>query len=153
MSNQQPVTVQIQCRPEIAEKLVAIVELENDPQITATPEELEALEKALLKQTHELCGQIVEKHIQHAIDSEEVGQAQREILQAMPYKMKDKGKEKVRLRTCCGFEVSVHVSYFTRKGNRRGKRRYAGLYPGLLVLGIHDRCTPGLAAEIGRAHV
>ncbi len=148
MNNQELVTVQLQCRPEIAEKLGAIVKLENDPQITATPEELEALEQALLKQTHELCGQIVEKHIQHALDSEEVGQAQREILQAMPYKMKDKGKETVRLRTCWGFEVSVRISYFTRKGNRRGKRRYPGVYPGLMVLGIHERCTPGLAAEI-----
>jgi len=148
MNNQALVTVQIQCRPEVAEKLVAIVELENDPQITATPEELEALEKALLKQTHELCGRIVEKQIQHAIDSAEVHQAQHQILQAMPYRMKDKGKETVRLRTCCGFEVSVRVSYFTRKGNRRGKRRYPGVYPGLMVLGIHERCTPGLAAEI-----
>ena len=72
MNNQELVTIQIQCRPEVAEKLVAIVELENDPQITATPEELEALEKALLKQTHELCGRIAEKQIQHAIDSAEV---------------------------------------------------------------------------------
>ncbi len=148
MNNEQLVTVQIQCRPEIAEKLVAIVERDNDPQITATPEGLEELENTLLKQAHELCGRILEKQIQHAIDSEEVREAQRQILQSMPYKMADKGKEKVRLRTCCGFEVRVRVSYFTRKGNRRGKRRYPGLYPGLMVLGIHDRCTPGLAAEI-----
>jgi len=93
MNNQEPVTIQIQCRPEIAEKLAAIIELENNPQLTATPEQLEELEKTLLKQTHELCGQIVEKQIQHAIDSEEVGQAQRQILQAMPYKMKIKGKK------------------------------------------------------------
>ena len=129
MNNQELVTIQLQCRPEIAEKLAAIIELENNPQLTATPEQLEALEKTLLKQTHELCGQIVEKQIQHAIDSEEVRQAQGQILQAMPYKMKDKGKETVRVRTSCGFEVSVRVSYFTRKGNRRGKRRYPGLYP------------------------
>ena len=148
MNNQELVTIQLQCRPEIAEKLVAIIELENNPQLTATPEQLEALEKTLLKQTHELCGQIVEKQIQQAIDSEEVHQTQRQILQAMPYKMKDKGKETVRVRTCFGFEVSVRISYFTRKGNRRGKRRYPGLYPGLMVLGIHERCTPGLAAEI-----
>ena len=148
MNKEQLITVQIQCRAEIAEALIAIIERENNPQIITTPEGLEELEKTLLKQVHELCGRILEKQIQHAIDSEEVYQAQRKILQAMPYKMVDKGKEKVRVRTCCGFEVSASVSYFTRKGKRRGKRRYPGLYPGLMVLGIHDRCTPGLAAEI-----
>ena len=127
MNNQELVTIQIQCRAEIAEKLAAIIELENNPQLTATPEQLEALEKTLLKQTHELCGQIVEKQIQQTIDSEEVRQAQRQILQAMPYKMKDKGKEKVRLRTCCGFEVSIRFSYSTRKWNRWEKRRYPGV--------------------------
>ena len=138
MNKEQLITVQIQCRAEIAEALIAIIERENNPQIITTPEGLEELEKTLLKQVHELCGRILEKQIQHAIDSEEVYQAQRQILQAMPYKMVDKGKEKVRVCTCCGFEVSASVSYFTRKGKRRGKRRYPGLYPGLMVLGIHD---------------
>ena len=148
MNNQELVTIQIQCRAEIAETLLAIIERENNPQIILTPEGLGELEKAHLKQAHELCGRIVEKQIQHAIDSEEVRQAQRQLLQAMPYKMEDKGKEKVRLRTCCGFEVRVQVSYYIRKGKRRGKRRYPGLYPGLMVRGIQERCTPGLAAEI-----
>ncbi|NNF95886.1 MAG: hypothetical protein HKM94_03040 [Halobacteria archaeon] len=148
MNNDELVTVPIQCRPEIAEKLAAIVERDNDPQIMATPEGLEELEKALLKQAHELCGRIVEKQIQHSIDSEKVREEQHQILQALPYKMVDKGKVEVRLRTCCGLEVTVRVSYFTRKGNRRGKKRYPGLYPGLMVIGIYERCTPGLASEI-----
>jgi len=148
MNNAEPVTLQIECRAEVAERIVAILKLENEPQVAATPEQLEVLEKALLKQTHGLCGLIVEKQIQHSIDSERGREAQQQILQAIPYKMRDKGKEEVRLRSCCGFEVTARVSYFTRKGNRRRKKRYPGLYPGLLVLGIHERCTPGLASEI-----
>ncbi len=148
MNNAEPVTVQFKCRPEIAEKIEAILERENNPQIVTTPEEHEELERDLLKHAQELCGLIVEKQIQHSIDSEEICEAQQQILLALPYKMVDKGKVKVRLRTCFGCEVTVQISYFTRKGNRRGKRRYPGLYPGLLVLGIHERCTPGLASEI-----
>jgi hypothetical protein len=148
MNNAEPITLQITCRAEIAERIVAILERESDPQIATTAEALERLETDLRKVADELCGLIVEKQIQHSIDSENGREAQRQIMQAYPYKMVDKGKEEVRLRTCCGYEVSVRVSYFTRKGNRRGKRRYPGLYPGLLVLGIHERCTPGLAAEI-----
>ena len=148
MNNAEPVTLQIKCRAEIAEKIVAILERENNPQLTTTTEALEELETDLRKHANELCGLVVEKQIQHSIDSEEGREAQRQIIQAYPYKMVDKGKETVRLRACCGFEVTVRVSYFTRKGNRRGKKRYPGLYPGLLVLGIHERCTPGLASEI-----
>jgi hypothetical protein len=148
MNNAEPITLQIKCRAEIAEKIVAILERENNPQLSTTTEALEELETDLRKHANELCGLVVEKQIQHSIDSEEGREAQRQIIQAHPYKMVDKGKEEVRLRTYCGFEVTVRVSYFTRKGNRRGKKRYPGLYPGLLVLGIHERCTPGLASEI-----
>ena len=91
---------------------------------------------------------VMEKQIQHSIDSQQGREAQQRILQAMPCKRVDTGKEEVGRRTSCGFEVRRRVSYFTRKGNRRGKKRYPGLYPGLLALGIHERCTPGLAAEI-----
>ena len=106
------------------------------------------MERVFRKQVHELCGLIVEKQIQHSIDSQQGREAQQKILQAMPCKRVDKGKEEVGLRTSCGFEVRRRVSYFTRKGNRRGKKRYPGLYPGWLALGIHERCRSGLAAEI-----
>jgi hypothetical protein len=148
MNNAEPITLQIRCRAEIAEKILAILERENNPQLSTTTEELEELETDLRKHANELCGLVVEEQIQHSIDSEKGREAQRQIIQAYPCKMVDKGKEEVRLRTCCGFEIAVRVSYFTRKGNRRGKKRYPGLYPGLLVLGIHERCTPGLASEI-----
>ena len=134
MNTAEPVTLQITCRAEVAEKIVAILERENSPQMATTPEQLEEVERDLRNQANELCGLIVEKQIQHSLDSETGRQAQRQILLAYPYKMVDKGKEEVRLRTSCGFEISVWVSYFTRKARRWGKKRYPGLYPGLLVL-------------------
>ncbi|MCP4402464.1 MAG: hypothetical protein GY801_34795, partial [bacterium] len=95
---------------------------------------------------------MVEKQIQHSIDSEEIHEAQQRILAAIPYKMVDKGKGGVRLRSCFGYEVTVQISDFTRKWNRRKKKRYPELYPGLLALGIDERCAPGLAAEIRNVH-
>jgi hypothetical protein len=40
------------------------------------------------------------------------------------------------------------VTYYRRKGPRRAGKRYAGVYAGLVVLGIYDRCTPALAAKV-----
>ena len=44
--------------------------------------------------------------------------------------------------------VSVWVNYYRRKGQRRAGKRHAGVYAGLVLLGIYDRCTPALAAEV-----
>ena len=45
MNNAESVTLQIECRAEVAEKIVAILELENAPQVITTAEELEVREK------------------------------------------------------------------------------------------------------------
>src|SRR5687768_13805818 len=44
--------------------------------------------------------------------------------------------------------VPVRVTSYRRKGKRRTDKRYAGVYAGLVLLGIYDRCTPALAAEV-----
>src|SRR2546430_543876 len=47
------------------------------------------------------------------------------------------------LRTLAG-----STRYYRRKGQRRVGKRDAGVYAGLVLLGIYDRCTPALAAEV-----
>ncbi len=54
----------------------------------------------------------------------------------------------MRVRTAQGDTVPVRVTYYRRKGQRRAGKRSAGVYAGLVVLGIYDRCTPALAAEV-----
>jgi hypothetical protein len=44
--------------------------------------------------------------------------------------------------------VPLWVTYYRRNGHRRKGQRYAGGYAGLVLLGIYDRCTPAVAAEI-----
>jgi hypothetical protein len=54
----------------------------------------------------------------------------------------------VWVRTAQGLAVPVWVTYYRRKGQRQAGKRYAGVYAGLVLLGIYDRCTPALAAEV-----
>ena len=49
--------------------------------------------------------------------------------------------------------ITLRAVYYARRCDEKRSRikRSKGLYPGLLLLGIHDHCTPGLAAEIAMA--
>jgi hypothetical protein len=67
MNDAKSIILQIECRADIAKRIVAILEWENSPQIAMTAAELEELERDLLKQAHELCGLVVEKQIRHSI--------------------------------------------------------------------------------------
>ena len=149
MKNVSPVTIQIECSPEVGENINSLLELANNLLSSSTGEEMEQHEKDLLNQVNELAGLILQQQIQHLIDSDEVKKAEEQILQSIPFKMINKGKVPVKLRTSTGFDIIVRVSYFIRKKNcRRKKKRNPGIYPVLCALGIYERCTPALAAQI-----
>ena len=40
----------------------------------------------------------------------------------------------------------MRIPYYV--GKKKHKNRGNGLYPGLVILGINDHCTPGLSSEI-----
>jgi hypothetical protein len=41
------------------------------------------------------------------------------------------------------------VRYYRRNCDRRKGKRHAGLYAGLVLLGVYERCTPALSSQIG----
>lgn len=41
------------------------------------------------------------------------------------------------------------MRYYRRNCDRRKGKRHAGVYAGLVLLGIYERCTPALSAEVG----
>lgn len=46
--------------------------------------------------------------------------------------------------------MTLHVRYYRRNCDRRRKKRFAGLYAGLNLLGIYERCTPSLTSQVGQ---
>ena len=62
--------------------------------------------------------------------------------------MKSEGFETVQIQTSSGCTIPIHVRYYRRACDRRNGKRYKGLYAALALLGIHDRCTPILAAMV-----
>ncbi len=133
---------------DIQEVLNELRQMERTPRLVTSPDELEALEREIRQRTDRLGSLLVGYHIQQALDSATLQAEQVQLVSQWPKLLKNDGRVKVWVRTSQGLMVPVWVTYYRRKGQRRAGKRYAGVYAGLVLLGIYDRCTPALAAEV-----
>jgi hypothetical protein len=132
----------------IQEVLNELQQLQQTPRLVTSPDDLEALEREIRQRTDRLGSLLVGYHLQQALDSAALQAEQERLVRHWPKPLKNDGKVKVLIRTAQGHTVPVWVTYYRRKGQRRMGKRDAGVYAGLVVLGIYDRCTPALAAEV-----
>ena len=123
-------------------------QMQQTPRLVTSPEELEALEREIRQRTDRLGSLLVGSHLQQALDSAALQAEQERLVRQWPKPLKNDGKVKVMIRTAQGLAVPVRVTYYRRKGQRRAGKRSAGVYAGLVLLGIYDRCTPSLASEV-----
>ena len=119
----------------------------SSPKIT-TGEELEALEGEIRSRTDELARLTLEHQLQQALDSEALKEAQRRLIKAWPGRLKNEGKQAVRICIASGLWITVRVNYYRRRCDRRHKKRGKGVYAGLVILGIHERCTPVVSSRV-----
>jgi len=132
----------------IQEVLAQLHQMQQTPQLVSSPEALEALEREIRQRTDRLGSLLVGYHLQQALDSTALQAEQEQLVRQWPQSLKNDGKVRVMIRTAQGLAVPVRVTYSRRKGQRRAGKRAAGMYAGLIWLGIYDRCTPALAAEV-----
>src|SRR5215471_18981583 len=132
----------------IQEVLSELQQMQQPPRLVTSPEELEALEREIRQRTDRLGSLLVGSHLQQALDSAALQAEQEQLVRQWPKPLKNDGKVKVMIRTAQGLAVPVRVTYYRRKGQRRAGKRSAGVYAGLVLLGIYDRCTPALASEV-----
>ena len=132
----------------IQEVLDELGQLQQTPRLVTSPEDLEALEHEIRQRTDHLGSLLVGYHMQRALDSAALQAEQERLVSQWPQPLKNDGLVKVSVRTAQGHTVPLWVTYHRRKGQRRAGKRYAGVYAGLVLLGIYDRCTPALASEV-----
>lgn len=129
------------------EVLNELRQMQQTPQLVTSPDELEALEREIRQRTDRLGSLLVGYHLQQALDADALQASQEQLVRQWPKPLKSDGKVTVMVRTMQGLAVPVRLTYYRRQGRRAGKRD-AGVYAGLVLLGIYDRCPPALAAEV-----
>lgn len=112
------------------------------------PAELAQRERQFKRLTDELQSLSTALQLQRRLGSEEQRMNERKCADATGKKMKNFGFREVSIRFLGGFEIRLLARYYARSQARVEKGK--GVYFGLLLLGIYDRCSPALASEVAK---
>lgn len=108
---------------------------------------LEKLEIEIHAKTTRLADTLSAMKLQEALNSDELNDAEKDLLKSHPGKMKNMGRRTVTIRMLGGTLVTIEVTYYHQKSDTKSRTR-KGFYPKLLLLGIHDKCTPALSSRV-----
>lgn len=117
----------------------------NEPILSS--EELENLEDNMENFCNQLTAVVIGQRIQSSMHTEEMKKEEKSIIESSPKKKTSNGFEEITIRLKCGVEIVIETRVFYGKGKAKKGRI---VRPGLLLLGIHEKCTPGLASEISK---
>ncbi|MGZ3382485.1 MAG: hypothetical protein ACXVBB_19790 [Isosphaeraceae bacterium] len=142
---QQPRDRLAEIRAEIQDVQQQIETKRRDGRVVRTAEDFKSLERAIAALTNRLSALLMAEATQVALDDSANRRQARSLAQGAGHTIKDQGRRDVTLRTTCG-QVIVRATYFGRNCDRRKASK--GMYPMLLLWGVHDRCTAAIVSEI-----
>lgn len=133
---------------ELQAALKQLEQLREAPRVLRTAAELEAFEREVAEATDRVAALTVALKLQASLDSPELQAESAELAKASGRKMRHQGRREVEIRFARGGVVRLKVSYWS--GKRGGRKRGSGFYPGLVLLGIYEHCTPLLASDLAQ---
>ena len=86
-------------------------------------DDLETVEKSIIKATDKLAGLITAQKIQQALDSEAIDQQTKELINNLPKPMKNQGQREVQITPSRGEPVRVKATYYSKKKKRKRKKK------------------------------
>src|ERR1700687_6246643 len=150
----QPEKTAQQLRDRLAETRAEIQDVEQqietkrrDGHVIRTAEDFKPLERAIAALTNRLSALLVAEATQAALDDSENRRQARSLAQGGGHTVKDQGRRDVTLQTTCG-QIIVRATYFSRNCDR--SKAGKGMYPMLLLWGVHDRCTARIPSELSK---
>ena len=113
-----------------------------------TAEELGQREREFKRLTDRLQSLHATRQLQQQLASEELRKTERQCADGGVRKMKYYGYREVKICFLGGLEIKLWARYYARNQARAEKGK--GAYFGLLLLGVHDHCSPALASEVAK---
>ena len=86
-------------------------------------DDLEAVEKTIIKATDKLAGLITAQKIQQALDSDEIKQQTKELINNLPQPMKNQGQREVEIIPSRGEPVKVKATYYSKKKRKKKRKK------------------------------
>ena len=86
-------------------------------------DDLEAVEKNIIKATDKLAGLLTAQKIQQALDSDEIKQQTKELINNLPQPMKNQGQRQVQIIPSRGEPVKVKATYYSKKKKKKRKKK------------------------------
>jgi hypothetical protein len=147
MTPHRPRNRLVEIRAEIQDVQQQIETHRRNGRIIRTAEDFKAMERAIAALTNRLSALLVAEATQAALDDSENRCQARSFAQGAGHTLKDQGRRDVTLQTTCG-PIIVRMTYFSRNCDRRKAGK--GIYPMLVLWGVHDRCSAAIVSEISK---
>jgi soluble cytochrome b562 len=134
-------------RAEIQDVQQQIETKRRDRRVIRTAEDFKSFERAIAELTNRLSALLMAEATQIALDDSENRCQARSFAQGAGHTIKDQGRRDLTLRTACG-PILIRVTYFSRNCDRNKAAK--GMYPILLIWGVHDHCSAAVVSEISK---
>jgi hypothetical protein len=134
-------------RAEIRDVQQQIEAKRREGRVIRTAEDFKSLERAIAALTNQLSALLMAEAAQAALDDPKNRRQARSFSRGAGHAAKDQGRRDLTLRTMCG-PITIRATYFSRNCDRRNEAK--GMYPMLLIWGVHDRCSAAVVSEISK---
>jgi hypothetical protein len=108
---------------EIREALHELEEIRNSKMKIASPSELEAAEREIVRATDKLASLLTGLKIQQAVDSDDLKEQEKQLVESLPEDFKNQGRRRVEIHTSRGEPVTIEAPYFSRKKKSQRRKR------------------------------
>jgi len=88
------------------------------------------------------------QQLQRQLGSDEMRQAEQKCAEGSEERIKNFGFREVTIQFLGGLEIKLWARYYAR--NKTRAKRGKGAFYSLLLLGIHNHCSPALASEVAK---
>ena len=132
---------------KISDSLAEINRIREECILVKSGQDLEDVESKIIQATDKLAGALLGQKVQKSIIDPGLKEEGYKFTKAFPKNTKNQGPRDIDIQPSRGESFTVSSIYISQKGKRRKKKR-SGFYPELVLLGIHDRCTPKLASDV-----